>query len=97
MENVDAAYVRMIDQAVDYSLDFCFVAGPLRAACCLASILKLKYGGLLVLEQADQYLSRNGELSATNADWDSVTWHLAPWRQIWTTNGLSETAIFVKP
>jgi len=97
MENLDAAYVRMIDHATDYSLDFCFVAGPLRAACCLASILKLKYGGLLVLEDAEQYLSHNGELTTTKADWDSVIWHLAPWRQIWTTNGLSETAIFIKP
>jgi hypothetical protein len=97
MENIDAAYVCMIDRAADYSLDFCLVGGPLRSACCLASILKLKYGGLLVLEDADRYLSHDGELDTVKADWDGVVWHLAPWRQIWTSNGLSETAIFIKP
>jgi len=97
MENLDAAYVRMIDHATDYSLDFCLVGGPLRSACCLASILKLKCGGLLILENADRYLSHHGELATVRANWDGVIWHLAPWRQIWTTNGLSETAIFIKP
>jgi hypothetical protein len=98
MESIDAAYVRLIDSATDYSLDFCSVAGPLPLACCLASILKLKHGGLLILENADRYLSHEGELAAVKSDcWDDVAWHLAPWRQIWTTNGLAETGIFIKP
>lgn len=97
MESTDAAYVRMIDSVTDYALDFCLVGGPLPLACCLASILKLKCGGLLILENADCYLSHEGELAATQTAWDDITWHLAPWRQIWTTNGLTETAIFIKP
>ncbi len=97
MENLGAAYVRMVDTASDGSLDFSLVGGPLPSACCLASILKLKSGGLLVLENADRCLSHNGELATVKANWGDVVWHLASWRQIWMANGLSETAIFVKP
>ena len=97
MENLGAAYVRMVDTASDGSLDFSLVGGPLPSACCLASILKLKSGGLLVLENADRCLSHNGELATVQANWGDVVWHLASWRQIWMGNGLSETAIFVKP
>jgi len=97
IEHTDAAYVRLIDSAPDYSLNFCSVAGPLPLACCLASILKLKHGGLLILENANRYFSHEGELALVGADWDDVLWHLAPWRQIWTGNGLAETAIFIKP
>jgi len=97
MENFDAPYVRLIDSLADHSLDFSLVSGPLPSACCLASILKLKSGGLLILEKADEHLSHNGELTTKKANWVDVVWHLAPWRQVWTTNGLSETAIFIKP
>lgn len=97
MERLDAPYVRMIDQVADYSLDFCLVSGPLPLGCCLASILKLKYGGLLVLEDAGRFLSHEGELAPRQAAWEEIVWHLAPWRQVWTTNGLTETAIFIKP
>ena len=97
MESTDAAYVRMIDSVLDYSLDFCLVGGPLPLACALASILKLRYGGLLILENADRYLSHESELAACQPAWEDIIWHLALWRQIWSTNGTSETAIFVKP
>ena len=97
MENLEAPYVRLIDSFADRSLDFSLVSGPLPSACCLASILKLKSGGLLILEKADGHLSHNGELTTSEARWIDVVWHLAPWRQVWTTNGLSETAIFIKP
>jgi len=96
-ESLDAPYVRLIDSFADRSLDFSLVSGPLAFACCLASILKLKSSGLLILEKADRYLSHNGELTTSEARWIDVVWHLAPWRQVWTTNGLSETAIFIKP
>ena len=97
MENLDAAYVRMVDTVTDHSLDFSLVGGPLPSACCLASILKLKSGSLLILDNADRYLCHNGDLATTQEQWQHVVWHLASWRQIWTTNGFSETAIFVKP
>jgi hypothetical protein len=96
-ENLDASYVRMIDNARGHSLDLSLVGGTLASACCLASILKLKSGGLLVLENADRCLSHNGELATVQANWGDVVWHLASWRQIWMANGRSETAIFVKP
>ena len=97
MERLDAPYVCMIDGVTDRSLDFCLVGGPLPSACCLASILKLKSGGLLILENADRYLSHDSELTPVKSGWDDIIWHLAPWRQSWTTNGLAETAIFIKP
>ena len=96
-EGIDAAYVRLIDSVTDYALDFCLIGGPLPAACTLASILKLKYGGLLILENAHRFLAHEGELIPLQPDWYDVVWHLASWRQIWTAIGPAETAIFVKP
>ena len=95
--NLDAEYLLAIDTVADHSLDVCLVSGPAPSACCLASIPKLKPGGLLVLEHADRYLSHNGELTTALEEWQHVVWHLASWRPVWIPNGLSETAIFIKP
>jgi hypothetical protein len=90
-------YVGTIDAVPDHSLDVCLIDGPARLECCLASVLKLKSGGLLVLHHADLYLAHTPELTAKLPKWDHVAWSLGPWRQIWTTDGSVETAIFIKP
>ena len=90
-------YVGTIEAVPDHSLDVCLVDGPVRLECCLASVLKLKAGGLLVLHRADLYLAHAGELAAKLPKWDHVAWSLGPWRQIWTADRSAETAIFVKP
>lgn len=90
-------YVGLIKIVADHSLDLCLVDGLLPWACCLASVLKLKAGGLLVLHHAERHLIHNGELATTDPQWDHVVWSLGPWRRLWTTNALSATAIFVKP
>jgi len=96
-ESIDAAYVRLIDTVTDYSLDFCLVGGPLPLACALASVLKLRYGGLMILEHADRYFTHEKELTVREPAWEDLAWHLTLWRQIWTSDGTSETAIFIKP
>jgi hypothetical protein len=93
----DSQYVCAIDTVADRSLDLCLVGGPSRAHCCLASVLKLKSGGLLILRHADRYLNHEGGLATKEEVWEHVVWSLGPWRQMWASDGPSETAIFIKP
>lgn len=102
----DSRYVRIIDEVSDESLDFVLVDGLARSWCALAAIPKLRPGGLLVIDNANWYLpgpypsrspnSRN-ELGPAGPEWFEVSYALARWRCIWTSNGVTDTAMWVKP
>jgi hypothetical protein len=66
---------------------------------------KLKPGGLLVIDNVNWYLpsrsrapnSRTPALGPHGAVWTDIARELARWRSIWTSSGVWDTAIFVKP
>jgi hypothetical protein len=105
----DSRYVARIHDVPDSSLDFCIVDGWSRADCALACLPKLKPGGLLVLDNAQLYIPRKHKTRAVRArgeadgfpeparTWQEFDALVADWRRIWTSNGLSDTALFVKP
>jgi hypothetical protein len=86
-------------------LDFALVDGIFRDACVRAVMPKLKPGGLLVLDNANRYLphasSAPGSVGERGAPlrepWGHIRQLLSPWRQVWTTNGVTDTAFFIKP
>lgn len=100
----DSPYVRVIDEFTDGELDVCVVDGEHRAACALSALPKLSPGGLLVLDDAHGYLdhattsphSRHG-LGPLDSDWASFAQLVKTWRLIWTSDGYSDTAIWIKP
>jgi predicted O-methyltransferase YrrM len=97
-------YVRAIDEFAPGELDVCVVDGEHRALCVLEVLPKLATAGWLVLDDAHHYLdhptasphSRHGRGPA-DADWARVQAQLDSWRQIWTSDGYSDTAFWIKP
>ena len=77
-----------------------------RGACCESALPLLKPGGALVLDNAERYLphSQNRRLPAyLGADeldqpvWRKLEAEFSRWPSKWFTDGVSATAIFLKP
>jgi len=104
-EETNSPYVSVIDTFDDVSLDFCLVDGLQREFCALRVLEKIRPGGLLVIDNVNWFLcsdsnSTNSRSFADGPDgliWKEVEDRLSDWRRIWTTSGVSDTAIFIKP
>lgn len=97
-------YVSVIDEFDDGGLDVCFVDGELRAECVLAAIPKLTIGGLLTVDDAHGVLdhptasphARAGR-GPVSPQWAQIAELVRDWRLMWTSDGYSDTAIWIKP
>jgi len=100
-------YVELGCEIAASTLDFALVDGALRDHCAAVAIVKLKPGGILIIDNVERYLPRAAKSTAPNArgvtdgcdteEWERVYDTLRNWRCVWTTNGVSDTAIWVKP
>ena len=105
-EGPDSRYVRAVDEFPENAFDFVLVDGVARVHCALAVLTKLRPGGLLCIDNANWFLpgpmfsrspnSRN-DRGPANASWAELAAQLRPWRCIWTSNGVFDTAFWVKP
>ena len=80
--------------ALDYSanaLDFALIDGEQRDACALTMVDRLKSGGILVVDDIERY---NSSVSIV---WACFFASVSEWRYIHTTNGIRDTAIWIKP
>lgn len=103
----DCSYVAVARTIPPASLDFCLVDGVAREHCVVGSIDLLKPGGLLILDNANWYIpfpfdhpppdSRTPAMGCASDAWRRVGETLSGWRNMWTTNGVSATAFWVKP
>jgi len=111
LENVDyrfysdrLQYVSFTDQLPAKSFDFVLVDGIERDRCALAAISLLKDGGILIIDNSNWYLpgesrspySRRFSDGAASESWQSFSKKVSGWRCIWTTNGVTDTALWVK-
>lgn len=100
-----SAYVQVARFLADESIDFALVDGLHRDYVAFYLLSKIRPGGMLVIDDVNRYLPSQtrspaslGPTSApATATWEQTAAALARWRQIWTSNGVSDTAIFVKP
>jgi hypothetical protein len=98
-------YVRVSDRFADGTLDFALVDGVYRSACALAVLPKLRCGGLLVIDNANWFLpnrsaspsSRSEADGPSSGDWKAFLSRVKGWRHIWTTSGVTDTALWIKP
>lgn len=98
-------YVAVADRFPDGTFDFVLVDGLCRALCALKAVSKLKGGGLLILDNANWYLpctshSPGGVLPEDREDapiWSAFRQATQAWRCLWTTDGIIDTAIWIKP
>jgi hypothetical protein len=101
----DAAYVKVIETFAPNSLDFCLVDGIYRDFCALRATEKICPGGILVIDNVNWYLpsgsyspdSRTFHDGPQGPIWKEVDQILSNWRRIWTSSGVTDTAIFFKP
>jgi predicted O-methyltransferase YrrM len=103
-DGFDSPYVQAAAGIADRSLGFVLVDGKMRGHCANFAIDKLIGGGLLVVDNAHWYLdrptfapdSRTGK-GALDDQWREFERRTSEWRCIWTSSGVSDTAIWIKP
>jgi predicted O-methyltransferase YrrM len=100
----ESPYVAAVRQFDDGELDVCIVDGEHRGKCAVAATSKLAGGGLLIVDDVHWFLdhptyaphSRYGKGHA-DADWHRFAELVSGWRCVWTTDGVTDTAIWIKP
>ena len=98
------AYVSLLAEA-GRSFDLIYIDGSCRELCALAAPKRLKPGGLLLIDNSNWYLpsgtsapsSRLPEEGPLLPEWVEFLEKVKDWRQIWTSNGVWDTTIWVKP
>ena len=101
----EAEYVAVAAQLPPESLDFVLVDGVARDLCALAALSRLKAGGILVLDNSNRYLpsascaptSRHPPDGPASERWGVFAGCVQRWRCLWTSNGVFDTALWVKP
>ncbi|WP_287098383.1 class I SAM-dependent methyltransferase [Mesorhizobium sp.] len=104
-DNETSAYVSVAGELSDASLDFVLIDGAQRALCARATLAKLRPGGILTIDNANWFLpcrsiapnSRSISDGPLPGVWSEVYSVISKWRVLWTSNGVSDTAIFFKP
>ncbi|MEJ5203655.1 MAG: hypothetical protein WHV66_15645 [Anaerolineales bacterium] len=102
---VQSDYVSEAHKFADCSLDFALVDGIYRDACVCALLNKIVPGGVLIIDNINLYLpsasrcpnSIRPDAQPATPLWEQAYTALKQWRCIWTSNGISDTAIFFKP
>jgi len=100
-----ADYVGQIDSLEDNSIDYCLIDGKARDECALKVLPKLKHEGILIIDNINLYLpnaSRSPNSirrfdNTNDSAWASVQIQIDSWEMVWTTNGVSDTALWIKP
>tara|TARA_B100001540_G_scaffold146502_1_gene129985 strand:- start:626 stop:1201 length:576 start_codon:yes stop_codon:yes gene_type:complete len=100
-----ADYVGQIDSLEDNSIDYCLIDGKARDECALKVLPKLKHEGILIIDNINLYLpnaSRSPNSirrfdNTNDSAWTSVQIQIDSWEMVWTTNGVSDTALWIKP
>jgi hypothetical protein len=102
-----SSYVGVVASLDAESLDFVLVDGVARDHCALAARDKLKPGALLVIDNINWFYARRDPSRAPNSrsladgfespQWAQLSATLDAWRVIWTTDGVCDTAFWVKP
>jgi predicted O-methyltransferase YrrM len=100
-----STYARIALGFPNSGLDFALVDGHYRDYTARFILPKIKSGGILVIDNVNWYLpsesrapnSRTRALGPNGKIWTEVAGELAQWRSIWTSSGVWDTAIFIRP
>ena len=100
-----STYARTALGFPDASLNFALVDGHYRDYSAKFILPKIKSGGILIIDNVNRYLpsesrapnSRTHALGPKGKIWAEVAEELAQWRSIWTSSGVWDTAMFIRP
>lgn len=101
----ESRYVQVVKKFSKNSLDFALVDGIYRGACAIAILEKIRPGGILILDNANRYLpsksvspcSRSFAQGPTSSEWSEFLTRVKHYRCIWTSSGVTDTAIYLTP
>jgi predicted O-methyltransferase YrrM len=101
----ESEYVRAAEEASEKTLDFILVDGIARDQCAVKAVSLLKPGGILIIDNSNWYLpglsyapnSRRPHQGTASATWEMFLGGVKSWRSIWTTNGVWDTTLWIKP
>lgn len=96
-------YLSVFDSEVS-GFDFILVDGIYRADTALQSLSYLKPGGILVVDNCNWVLPSESKSPSSIRTYEEMEpkWRkfydsVSEWRSIWTSNGVTDTVIFIKP
>ncbi len=98
-------FLSIIDGIQKDSVDFCLVDGGHRDLSALNMVEKIKKGGLLVIDNVNWFIpnkstkspsSRRVEEGFLTETWKQFSESVSEWRCIWTSNGVTDTAIWIR-
>jgi predicted O-methyltransferase YrrM len=100
-----SGYARTALTFADASVDFALIDGHYRDYSAKFMLPKIKPGGMLIIDNVNWVLpsrsrspnSRTPELGPHGEIWSQVHEELTQWRSIWTSSGVWDTAVFIKP
>ncbi len=101
----DSDYVNVVLTIPDGSLDIVLVDGIFRDACALKVVDKVRPGGILIIDNINWYVesqsrspaSRSLGSGAATAQWSNFETVAREWRRVWTTCGVTDTALYFAP
>lgn len=98
-----STYVDVVDELSEEYFDFVLVDGELRDVCAYKSIPKIKRGGLLIIDNINWFVPSNSHSPASRQEgFESLLWKeiieekIKNWKQIWLSNGVTDTLICFK-
>ncbi len=99
------SYVSIARDFENESLDFVLVDGQFRSQCAQAAVPLVKPGGILIIDNANWFIPHDtfspGAATqaggAATSEWKPALSELRNWRLVWTSNGVTDTAIYCKP
>ena len=100
----ESPYYKVITSIKDNTLDFALIDGKHRGHLSLEAIHKLKVGGLLIVDDIERYVpyktfaphSIYGKPEKFLKEWIQFVDEIQPWRKIMTSNGVTDTIIYIK-
>jgi predicted O-methyltransferase YrrM len=102
-----AAVLGVVDQLGAAALDYVFVDGLYRDEEALRATEVVRSGGVVIVDNVNTYLPSPSLPSPSRSPWHvpapaTPVWKdfvdaVAGWRQLWTTNGVWDTALWIKP
>jgi len=101
----DSKYIRAIDDFESNSLNFILIDGIFRGFCANKAVNKVKPFGLLIVDNINWFLPSDTispssipiSSAPASTEWKEFQKKTADWKCIWTSNGVTDTAIWIKP
>jgi predicted O-methyltransferase YrrM len=98
-------YVTAGAQLPAESADFVLVDGAYRDCCAAIALSRVKPGGIIIVDNVNWFLPHASRSPSSilqdkkpvNPLWQEFQHMVENWRSYWTSNGVTDTAIFFKP